>query len=740
MRPPSRFLAPLPLLALALTLGCGADPASPPPKVGAPAPSAPASASAAPPPPVVTNEQFLYLEDVSGEKALGFARAHNAVSEKALTAEPGAHALEERLFAIYSSKDRIPAPRMANGSVRNFWTDSEHPRGLWRQTTLADYKKPSPTWTTLLDVDALGKAENESFVFHGAACLFPLYKRCLVQLSKGGGDADVVREFDVDKKAFVAGGFTLPEAKHGISWKDENTIYVATDFGPGTLTSSGYPRVVKEWKRGTPLAAATQVFEVPETDISASCHRELDHDRKRDFCVRRIDFERSEVSWRRDGKLVKIDKPDDAESDTWDDELLIRLRSDWIVGTPAATYKKGSVLMANLDAFVRGERELQVLFEPTSKVFLSTWSWTKSRLYLNTLSDVRNQVISFSRKPGDKGKSRWVGTPVKEKAGSIRLGAFDADRSDDVWLWLEDFTVPTSLVLWNPTTGKREPLKQTPSFFEAANLDVNQHFATSKDGTKIPYFEVGRKDRAGTVPTLLEAYGGFEISLSPGYAATAGAAWVERGGVYVKANLRGGGEYGPAWHEAAMKHNRQNAYDDLAAVAEDLVRRGVTSPKKLGVLGASNGGLLTSVMLTQRPELFGAIVSKVPLTDMQRFHKLLAGASWMSEYGDPDKAEDWAALSKYSPFHNVRRGAAYPPMFFTTSTKDDRVHPGHARKMVAKLEAMGYEPLYYENIEGGHGGAADIKQRAYVDALVYAFLTARLGPLPANPAQVPTQP
>jgi prolyl oligopeptidase len=723
---------PSPLLLAFVLVACGPDPSAPPPNVPPNAPAPPAAVAPVPAPPVVANEDFLYLEDVSGERSLGFARAHNAVSEKALTGDPGFATLQERLFGIYSSKERIPSPRMANDSLRNFWTDSEHPRGLWRQTTLADYKKPKPTWTTLLDVDALGKAESESYVFHGSICLYPLRKRCLLSLSKGGGDAVVVREFDVDKKGFVDGGFTLPQAKHRLSWKDENTLYLATDFGPGTLTSSGYPRLVKEWKRGTPVSAATQIFEVKETDISASCEREFDHGRTRDLCARRVDFERTEVSWRKDGKLVKIEKPEDADIDTWDDELLIRLRSDWTTGTPAVTYKKGSLLVANLEAFVRGERELQMLFEPTPKVSLAHWTWTKSRLYLNTLNDVRNQLLSFTRKPGDKGKARWVGTPVKEKAGSISVSAFDLDRSDDVWLWLEDFTVPSSLILWNPVTNKREQLKQTPSFFEAANIDVAQHFATSKDGTKIPYFEVGRKDRAGAVPTLLEAYGGFELSMAPRYTATAGAAWVERGGVYVLANLRGGGEYGPAWHEAAMKHNRQNAYDDLAAVAEDLVKRGVTAPKKLGVIGASNGGLLTSVMLTQRPELFGAIVSKVPLTDMQRFHKLLAGASWMSEYGDPDNAEDWAALAKYSPLHNVQRGAPYPPMFFTTSTKDDRVHPGHARKMVAKLEALGHAPLYYENIEGGHGGAADIKQRAYVDALVYSFLASRLGPLPAK--------
>ena len=720
-------------LVASSALGCGASErrADPPMRseLRPDPPGAPNLAGAAPLAALTTvkNEDFLYLEEVSGEKALGFARAHNGVSEKALSSDPGFHALEERLFSIYSSKERIPSPRMHGEHLRNFWTDSEHPRGLWRQTTLADFKTPKPTWTTLLDIDALGKAEHESFVYHGASCLFPLRKKCLVNLSKGGGDAAIVREFDADTKAFVPGGFVLPEAKNRISWKDENTVYVATDFGAGSLTTAGYPRIVKEWKRGTPLAAATQVLEVKDTDISANCERDFDHGRKRDFCVRRIDFERSEHFWRNGDKLVRVDKPDDADADTWDDELLLRLRSDWTVGSPAATYKKGSLLVASFDAFMRGERTFQVLFEPTAKSSLAGWTGTKTRLFTNVLTDVKNQVSSFTRRPGDKGTTRWVGAPLKESAASIRVDPFDSDRSDDLWLWLNDFTLPPSLALWSPATGKRELLKQNPAFYDASKVEVHQYFATSKDGTKIPYYEVARKDRSGAVPTLLEAYGGFEISLSASYAATAGAAWIERGGVYVQANLRGGGEYGPAWHEAAMKHQRQNAYDDLAAVAEDLVRRGVTTSKALGIIGASNGGLLTSVMLTQRPELFGAVVSKVPLTDMQRFHKLLAGASWMSEYGNPDDAEDWAAISRYSPLHNVRRGAAYPPMFFTTSTKDDRVHPAHARKMVAKLEALGHQPLYYENIEGGHGGAADIKQRAYVDSLVYTFLTSRLG-------------
>jgi prolyl oligopeptidase len=631
-------------------------------------------------------------------------------------------------MAIYGSQERIPSPSvMRDDSVRNFWTDKEHPRGLWRRTTLSDYKRPTPRWDTILDVDALGKAEHESFVFHGATCLYPANTRCLVRLSKGGGDAEVLREFDVTKGQFVPGGFVVPEAKSMVSWKDLNTLFVATDFGAGTLTQSGYPRVVKEWRRGTALADAKTVFEVETSDIEAYCERDFDHGHTVDTCVRALDFERTELHLMRAGKLVRIDKPQDAVPQTWDDELLLKLRSDWTVGTKPVTYKKGSLIAINLESFLRGDRAFQVLFEPTATSSLAAYVGTKTRMFLTVLDNVSNQLVMLTRKPGDKSSSRWTSSRLEEPARSIHVSAFDADRNDDLWLWLEDFTVPASLALFRASTGKREVLKQNPKFFDTSKLETAQHFATSKDGTKIPYYEVRSNARTGTAPALISAYGGFDISLTPAYLPHVGAGWLERGGVFVQANLRGGGEYGPAWHEAAMKHNRQKAYDDLAAVAEDLVRRGVTTHKALGVIGTSNGGLLTSVMLTQRPELFGAIVSKVPLTDMRRYHKLLAGASWMSEYGDPDNADDWAALSKFSPFQNVRRDAVYPPVFVTTSTKDDRVHPGHARKLVAKLEALGHTPLYYENIEGGHGGAADITQRAHVDALVYTFLGSRLG-------------
>jgi len=690
-----------------------------------------------------TDDDLLYLEEVHGERALGFARAHNAATETELVAAPGFRALEARLLSIYGSKDKIPWPTVHGSTIFNFWMDDEHPRGLWRQTTLAEYKKALPAWTTLLDVDALNRAEKESFVFHGATCLYPRYNRCLVRLSRGGGDAEIVREFDVSKKAFVEGGFTLAEAKSTVTWKDENTLFVATDFGSGSLTQSGYPRIVKEWKRGTPLASAKLIFEADSRHVRAMCERAFHgghggrHD---DVCTRTIDFEHHEVFVFQGPKLVRLDTPDDADVVLWNDNVFVRLKSDWKVGE--ATYESGSLLITKLASFVVPVlapvapglvtgRSFQVLFKPTPHMSLRAFEGAKNKILLHVMRDVKSEIVLFSLRAGV-----WGGAPLDArdaKAGAIEAHAFDPDNSDDVWLLTEDFTVPSTLWFWSARTAERTMVKKNPSFFDASNMEATQHFAISKDGTKVPYFEVGKREGSAATratrpgPTLMTAYGGFEISMTPNYNGVRGAAWLEKGGTFVLANLRGGGEYGPPWHKAAMKDKRQNAYDDLVAVAEDIIRRGVTTPKLLGVMGASNGGLLTSVMLTQHPELFGAIVSAVPLTDMKRYHKLLAGASWMSEYGDPDDPADWESLAKFSPFHNIQRGVDYPPVLYTTSTMDDRVHPAHARKMVARLEARGHTPLYYENMEGGHGGAADLKQRAYVDALIYTFLRSHLG-------------
>jgi prolyl oligopeptidase len=679
--------------------------------------------AAAAPPPAPADDPYLWLEDVTGDKALDWVKKQNAVSQKELEAEPGFGPLRDRLKSILDSKEKIAFPSVMGSFIYNFWKDDEHPRGIWRRTSLAELKKKKPKWEVVIDVDALGKAESESWVWHGASCLFPKYEKCLVSLSRGGADADVVREFNAKKKEFVKDGFFVPEAKTDVAWKDDDTIYVGTNFGEGSLTDSGYPRITKEWKRGTPLSSATTIFEGKKTDVAVSSWREFDHGRVRDWVARSPSFFTDERYLVVNGKLEKIEKPDDAGFDTWDDQALLTLRSDWKLGDK--TWPAGALLAIGLDDYRKGSRDFTMLYTPAPNTGLDGYTGTKTAIFVVELEDVKSRLYVHTH--SKKGWKREA-VPAPE-VGSFSVDAFDEDKNDDYWFTDTGFLTPTTLSLGSLGKKDRLKLQSEPSFFNADGLEVSQHFATSKDGTKVPYFQISKKDLKldGSNPTILEGYGGFEISLTPVYAGGRGAAWLERGGVHVVANIRGGGEYGPRWHQAALTHNRQRAYDDFIAVAEDLVARKVTSTPKLGIVGGSNGGLLMGVMLTQRPDLFGAVVCQVPLLDMKRYHKLLAGASWMEEYGDPDKPEDWAALSKFSPYQNVKAGVKYPRTLFVTSTRDDRVHPGHARKMVARLLENKADLLYYENIEGGHGGAADNGQRAYLWALTYSFFAKQLG-------------
>lgn len=689
----------------------------------APAPSTlPKAAAVAPPP--IDDDPFLWLEEVGGEKALAWVEAQNQRSLKDL-GTPEQQALKKRLLAIYDSKDRIPFVRNRGQHLYNFWTDDQHVRGLWRRTTLAEYRKPSPRWEVLLDVDALGKAEKENWVWKGSACLRPDYNRCLLSLSRGGGDAVVVREFDLRIRQFVKDGFQLAEAKSDVSWKDADTIYVGTDFGPGSLTSSGYPRVVKEWKRGTPLSQARTLFEGADSDVAVSGNRYWHQGRHLDMVERAITFYESESYFLGGEKPTKLDRPGDAISSYFADFLLLQLRSPWTVN--GKTFPAGALLAANLADYRAGKRELTMLYEPGPNHSLSSYSGTKHHLILNIMKDVRTQVRFMT--PGKDGA--WTSRELPLPGlGSYGAGAFDDDLDDRFWFDSDDFIQPSQLELGDlgADPGKRTVMKTGPRFFDADGLESKQFFVPSADGTRIPYFQVARKDLAldGNNPVLLTGYGGFEVPLLPGYDPTVGAAWLEQGGVYVVANIRGGGEYGPSWHQAGLKHNRQRVYQDFIAVAEDLIARKVTSPRKLGIEGGSNGGLLMGVMFTQRPELWGAVVCSVPLLDMRRYHKLLAGASWMGEYGDPDDPEDWAAIARYSPYQNVKKGVSYPKVLFTTSTRDDRVHPGHARKMVARMIEQGHDLLYYENTEGGHAGAADNPQRAHLNALAYTYLKRQL--------------
>jgi len=669
-----------------------------------------------------TEDPYQWLEDVTGEPALAWARGQNDRTRRELEASPDFKPIHDRLLAIYDSSARIPYVAKAGAFYYNFWRDAQHVRGVWRRTTPAEYRKAEPAWETVLDLDALAAAEKENWVWKGAVWLWPGYDRCLLNLSRGGGDAVVVREFDATTKTFVADGFNLPEAKSDVTWRDRDHVYVGTDFGAGSLTSSGYPRVVKSWTRGTPLDAAGTVFEGEAGDVAVGTWTSEDPEFPREFVRRSPTFFTGEHFLNRDGRLLKLDLPADAEQGTFREWLLVTLRTDWSVG--GKTYPGGALLAARWDDFLAGKRDFAVLFEPTARKSLAGYAATRGHVIVNELDNVRNRLYVLTPQAG----GGWTRTPLAApEFGTVSAEAVDRE-SDDYFLTVTDFLTPTSLARGTVGRAEREPLKQLPAFFDAAGLEISQHEAVSKDGTRVPYFQVARKGLAadGAAPTLLYGYGGFEVSMTAGYSAGMGAAWLERGGVYVLANIRGGGEFGPAWHQAALKENRQRAYDDFIAVAEDLIRRGVTSPRHLGIMGGSNGGLLMGVMLTERPDLFGAVVCQVPLLDMRRYHRLLAGASWMGEYGNPDVPEEWAYLSRYSPYQNVKADVTYPRVLFTTSTRDDRVHPGHARKMVAKMEAQHHDVLYYENIEGGHGGAANNRQQATMNALAFTFLWKQL--------------
>jgi len=680
-------------------------------------------------PVAVTDDKYAWLEDVEGQKPLAWVRAQNAKSEAEIAATPEFKQLEGKILTMLDSDAKIPGVEKIGDHYYNFWKDKNHERGLWRRTTLEEYRKPQPLWETVIDLDALNAAEglqdDKKWVWHGADCRKPDYRRCLIALSRGGSDADVTREFDLTTKQWIKDGFFRPEAKGGLGWKDADTVYVYTDFGPGSMTPSGYPRIVKEWKRGTPLSAASVVYEGTNEDMYIAAYHDHTPGFERDFVSRTIAFYNDELYLRgSDGKLTKIDVPNSTGKGVMREWLTVELREPWEVD--GKTYKAGALLATKFDDFMAGKRKFEVLFEPTDSTSLAGTTWTKNHVVLNVLDDVKNKLIVLTPSNSGWKKSEFAGAPA---LGTIGISAVDNDELDSVWMTVTDYLTPTTLMLaeaGGPASAV-EVLKTMPAFFDSSKEAVEQHFATSQDGTKVPYFLVRPKDLKydGSTPTLLYGYGGFEISLTPGYSGGVGMGWLEKGGVYAVANIRGGGEYGPRWHQAALKQNRHKAYEDFAAVAQDMISRKITSPAHLGIQGGSNGGLLTGNMLMQYPQLFGAVVVQVPLLDMKRYNHLLAGASWMAEYGNPDTA-DWEFIQKFSPYHLFDPSKTYPPTLFMTSTRDDRVHPGHARKMAAKMLEAGKDVRYFENIEGGHGGAANNAQLAHMSALAYTFLWQQL--------------
>jgi prolyl oligopeptidase len=681
---------------------------------------------------VAPADPHLDLEQVDGAKALATIKAWNTRTLEALEKRPHFADYQARALAFLSDTQKIATPdTVQGGQVLNFWQDAGHPRGLWRASPLAAFATGRPVWRTLIDVGALGRAEGRKWVFKGATCLSPAYVRCMVALSDGGGDAVIEREFDMTRAQFVAGGFTLPAAKTEVSWAGQDALYVGTDFGAGSMTDSGYARIVKLWKRGTPLSAATLVSEGQQSDVSVSANVIVDGDRTWPMLVRGVDFYHRKLSHiAPDGRLLPSPLPDDADlNDVIDGRAIATLKSGW------QGHAAGSIVAYSIPDVLAGKAPtIETVFVPTAHQAVEDVGSGRSVLWVKLLDDVSGRLIALRR----AGDGRWSGQAIAlADKSTVHLDATARD-GDMAFVTVEGMLTPPTLYRVTPAEAP-VAVQALPAKFDASNMVVEQRFATSKDGTRVPYFLVHRKDVKGPVPAYMHAYGGFEAAQTPTYlinepyrSGPAALYWVEEGNAYVLANIRGGGEYGPAWHDAALREKRQNAYDDLYAVAEDLVKAGITQKGRIAVSGRSNGGLMASVAMTQRPDLFGAAVIGSPLTDMKRFSHLLAGASWMGEYGNPDVPADWAFIAKYSPYQNLKAGVHYPTPFIYTSTRDDRVHPGHARKFAARLEDLHDPFFYYEAIEGGHAAGVEPKEDALRAALVTTYLNLAL---PRSPAQ-----
>ena len=673
-------------------------------------------------------DQYLWLEDVLGEESLAWVRAENARTLGILESDPRFHDVEARALGIYNATDKIVYADRSGDEMHDFWRDETNVRGVWRKTSVEAYAAGSPIWETVLDIDALAEAEDRNWVYKGRNCLMSA-GRCVVQLSDGGTDSVVLREFDVANRRFVEGGFESPNAKQWANWLDADTLLIATGFGPETINTSGYPRQVRLWDRDSPLSEARLVFEGPATDafeFPVVSHRD---DGTHALVVQGPDFFTQTLHLLdEDESLTVLPLPQDVSMQGFmGDRMIASLRSDWTVG--GATYASGGVVSVTIADLVNGtpEASLSTVYAPDAVSSVESVTVAKDRIYIALLSNVTGRLLA-----AEATESGWtiseIGLPEN---GSLNVRAAD-DKANDVFVSFESYLQPESLyrVMQN---GEVRLVQALPERFDPNNFVTEQKFATAPDGVQIPYFMIRPKDLEfdGQRPTLLYAYGGFEQSSTPGYTFPIGnspnmTSWLEAGGTLVVANIRGGGEFGPKWHQAALKENRQVAFDDMIAVAEDLIATGLTNPRRLGAMGRSNGGLLMGAMLTQRPDLFNAIVCGVPLLDMLRYHKLLAGASWIAEYGNPDIPEEAEFISAWSPYQKMGEMEAYPEVLFYSSTRDDRVHPGHGRKMAARMRELGHSFLYYENIEGGHAGSSDLKQRAFMDSLQIVYLMQKL--------------
>lgn len=668
-------------------------------------------------------DKYQWLEEVDGEKALEYVISQSDVTLKELSAENEYQSIYDKSLEIYNSTERIAYPTIRGNNVYNFWKDKDHVRGIWRRCSLDSYKSGNPAWETLLDIDELSKKDDIKWVYKGSTGLYPDYDRFLIELSKGGGDAVVTKEFDAGKKQFIENGFFIDESKGSARYIDKNTLIVSTNYGEGTMTDSGYPRQVKLWKRGTSIHDAQLIYEGESSDAFMSAGYILRDGKKKYTMISRskTTFSSNQMVWMNE-KIIRLDIPNDARiRGILKNQLVIQLKSDWIIDK--RRFKTGTLISLDFTELIKGNKVVQEIIEPDQFSSISSISVTKNKLLVTQLKNVTSQLFIYSFNKGD-----WTSQKVNAPDFGTISGIVTSDLSDQYFFNFQNFITPSTLYSADARNNTFKAYKSLPAFFDADKYEVKQHKAKSKDGTMVPYFMVSAKgmNNDGTNPTLINAYGGFEVSRRPFYAATFGVSWLDHGGVFVLANIRGGGEYGPKWHQDGIKEKRQNVFDDLYAVSEDLIAKNVSSAEHLGVMGGSNGGLLVGVAFTQRPDLYNAVGCLVPLLDMQRYNKLLAGSSWMGEFGNPDVPEEWAYIKKYSPYHNLKEGMDYPEVFFYSSTRDDRVHPGHARKMVAKMNDMGYKTYYYENTEGGHAGSSTNDQRAKMNAMMFSYLLMKL--------------
>ena len=700
-------------------LAVGAALAFPHAAASAPSPQ-PATASA--------DDPFIWLEDVHSERAMNWVKAENAKTENTLQSDPHYASLYAEALKLAQAKDRIPAPAFIGDDVYNFWQDETHVRGIWRRTTPSGYANPAPAWKTVLDLDALSKSEKANWVWEGADCNYPAQRRCLLSLSDGGEDAVTIREFDVASKRFVPGGFVLSRGKQREAWEDSNTLLVSREWKTGDLTQAGYPFIVKRVNRGQPLASAVEIFRGAASDGGYGVSPVTLYDGNGHhvaLILRPLSTFSAETYLVTGNGTRKLDVPLKSQPAALvAGRVLFTLAEDWTTG--GTTFPQGALVSVDLDAMKADPEHLKpsLVYAPGARESIDAVGATRTHLIVTTYTDVKGRAFVYTPSSHDAWTNRQLALPDN---ASIVLGDSNL-RNEDAFLSVTSFLTPTTLWLTNAGSGALDVVKSLPAKFDASTDAVEQHEATSKDGTQIPYFLVHKKDMPldGSNPTVLYAYGGFQVSETPAYSATIGKLWLEHGGAYALANIRGGGEFGPAWHEAGLKTHRQRIYDDFAAVAKDLISTKVTSPRRLGIMGGSNGGLLMGVEFTQHPELYTAVDIQVPLLDMLRFEQIQAGASWVGEYGSVTVPEERTFLASISPYNNLHADVNYPEPLIWTTTKDDRVGPQHARKFAAKLASMHKPYLFYEVIEGGHGAGANLKERAHTSALEWTYFTKKL--------------